>query len=569
MIEESRVGGDRRWSRWLPLLMASEVVALTFLQAPNELFFRFAFSDSGTSFTIQDLIRRGYRPTIDFGYIYGLLPLLLNRIGFAAFGDSPRTCWGMTLVCNVAMAWGLARFATAQRVGIAGVALIAAAMPDLLRSSYDVLVQALEPALLVHALAELARGRRDRSLALATAAAFVKPSMSYVFGLCLLIAIAATIDRTDRNAWRRALGPALVTGATLAVVLAAVYGVSPLVRTLVPTGGIDVYRESRFGFFHGTGRDFWYRPGAGLRGYLRYEIGYWLAGTFVLIVGGLGSLLRIVRKIPPKVAHNDEVVLVCAVLHVSFVTLFFGHSFSWKYYLAIFLLGLATMSTRGRRHALAIGVLAVLVLYTDKAWAQALARDWKARAPSPTTMGLWATPQERREWAHVLALTEGRRPVLLADCEGATLLYPRFAPPMGAYFVPGHPLPAEVRRKAAQLAAATTIVKVGPPGDRRFGRWPALAAALDGCEAVWEGKQYQVYRRNRPAAPAPAAREPEQGGPANTSGESDDLPSRTATRKPGKGLRRPTAAGMIHDDADRRPRAAGRAVIARTAPARE
>jgi hypothetical protein len=482
----------------LAALFIAEVVALTLLQAPNELFFRFAFGDSGTSLTIDDLVRRGFRPAIDFGYIYGLLPLLINHIGFAVLGTSPRTCWWATLLCDIALAWGLARFATAQRIGWVGVALLVVAMPDLLRSSYDVLVQALEPALLVHALAEQARGRRDRALALATAAVFVKPSMAYVFGLYLLVATLLTIERRQPRAWLRALGPALLTGMILALVLAAVYGARPLFRTLIPTAGIEVYRQSRFGFFHGTGRDFWYRPGAGLRGYFRYEIGYWLAGTFVLIGGGIESLVRLARKVPPKVAHNDEVVLGCAWLHVLFVTLFFGHRFSWKYYHSLFLLGLAALVPRGRRHAVVVVVLAALVLYTDKAWVQALADDWRVRAPSATTLGLWATREDQEEWARVLELTRGERPVLMAECEGVTLLFPRFAPPMGAYFVPGHPLPVEIRRKAAQLASATLIVKVGPPGDRRFDRWPELVAALDGCEPVWEGKLYQVYRRVRP-----------------------------------------------------------------------
>ena len=244
----SRTAGASRTTWLLSAFFAAEVVALTRLQAPNELFFRFAFGDSGAMLTIHDMVRRGYGPTIDFGYIYGLLPLLINRVWFAAFGATPQACWWATLVGNLVMVWGLARFASAQRVGGAGVALLALAMPDLLRSSYDVLVQVLEPALLVHALAELAMGRRDRALALVSASAFVKPSMSYVFGLSLLIAIALTIDRKDRAAWRRALVPAIVTGATLAVVLGAVYGVGLLVNTLIPTGGMAVYREGRLGF---------------------------------------------------------------------------------------------------------------------------------------------------------------------------------------------------------------------------------------------------------------------------------------------------------------------------------
>jgi hypothetical protein len=372
------------------------------------------------------------------------------------------------------------------------------ALPDLLRSSYDVLVQALEPALLVHALAEQARGRRDRALALVTTAAFVKPSMAYVYGLLLLATIILTIDRSDVRAWRQALTPAAATGATLALILATVYGLGPLVHTLFPTAGIEVYRQSHFGFFHGTGRDFWYRPGAGVRGYFRYEIGYWLAGTFLLIGGAMESLVRWVRKRPPQVAHNDEVVFTCALLHLTFVTLFFGHRFSWKYYHSLFLLGLAALVPRSWRHALAVAAIAILVLITDKAWIQALMVDWRSRAPSATTLGLWASAEDRREWAHVLELIDGQRPVLLAECEGATLLFPQFAPATGAYFVPGHPVAAEVRRKAAQLAAAGFIVKVGAPADRRFERWPDFTTALDGCTLLWKGDLYQVYQRGRP-----------------------------------------------------------------------
>ena len=44
-----------------------------------------------------------------------------------------------------------------------------------------------------------------------------------------------------------------------------------------------VYRLGNFGFFGGIGRDFWLLPNAGLRDYFRYEVGFWVLGTAVLI----------------------------------------------------------------------------------------------------------------------------------------------------------------------------------------------------------------------------------------------------------------------------------------------
>ncbi len=79
---------------------------------------------------------------------------------------------------------------------------------------------------------------------------------------------------------------------------------------------------------------------------------------------------------------------------------------------------------------------------------------------------------------------------------------PGFAPPTVGYLVPGNALPGEVRRKAEQLAAASTIISAFPPGWPGFAFWPELKAALEGCELVMEGRYVRVYRRG---ARSPAA----------------------------------------------------------------
>jgi hypothetical protein len=500
---DSDANPPRAWP--FGLLLTAETLALAAVMTPYHRFSRFAYSDSGADLTIRDLIARGLRPTIDFGYIYGLLPLLINRAWYGLWGPSPEAHRALAVLCGVATAWGLARLAASLRVGWAGAALIVLTLPDAMLVVNIVLVQALEPALLVHALADQAAGRRSRALALLTACAFVKPSMAYLYGFLLVATVV--VEALRGGGWRwlaRQLAPAVLTGLALSAVLGAVYGLRPLVNTLLPGAGMEVYRQGGYGFFHGAGRAFWWRPGVGLRGYLRYEVGYWLVGSLVLTAGGLAALARLASDRggrPWREIRRDEVVTTCAALHVAFVTLFFGNRLSWVYYLVVLIAGLAAMAGRGGLARGAVWGLAAMVLLSDRSWVNSALSARASVSRGPDTAGLWATRHERNEWRKVLALTEGSRPALLANIEGAALFYPRFAPPVVSYLVPGHPVPVELRRKAEQLAAAPMVVRVRTGSDPAWGgyeRWPELAAALDGLELVWRGEIYEVFRRVRP-----------------------------------------------------------------------
>lgn len=72
-----------------------------------------AFDDQGANLTAQYLLSHGYRPGTDFGYHYGLLPLLWGRIWFDVFGLTPIACWTAMLFCEVFIVRGIARFVTA------------------------------------------------------------------------------------------------------------------------------------------------------------------------------------------------------------------------------------------------------------------------------------------------------------------------------------------------------------------------------------------------------------------------------------------------------------------------
>lgn len=185
------------WNQSFPWLLMALVIALGVLQSPAERLVRYLGYDSGVDLTMQNLLARGYRPTIDFAIAYGLLPLLINKAWYAIAGLTPSAFRVEVLLVTCVTAWGMARFASARQVGPAGSALIVLAIPDVLFPSYSTVVHVLEPALLVHGLVEQARGRRGTALALATAALFVKPSMAYVYGFCLLVAIVAASRGAD------------------------------------------------------------------------------------------------------------------------------------------------------------------------------------------------------------------------------------------------------------------------------------------------------------------------------------------------------------------------------------
>lgn len=487
-------------SSWTPHALTAfflvEFLALAVFQSPYRTFDQFMLWDSGGELVIQDLIRRGWVPTRDFGYLYGLLGLLVGRVYYAFAPLSPGAFRAEVVVCSLASAWGLARFARARRLGPVGVALLALAVPDLLLVTYITLVHVLEQALLILALAELARGRRGSALALATACWFVKPSQAALIGLVLVIALVVENRRAGLSARARAFGPAVATGAVLAIVLGVAFGPLALLRTLFPVTGREVYRLSGFGFLFGKGRLFWELPNAGIKDYFRYETGFYLLGTGLLTWGAAVALWRLARgQSRADGALDDEAVVTCAVVHLGFIFVFFGHHNTWFYSLPMLVIGLATLTRRGRWQQVAVGILALMLLVSDRSKALEVVNRWRTNSATAATLGLWISPDDRDEWTTVLDLARGDRAVLFALCEGGALLLPGFEPPISAYIVPGLPVGAEIERKIEQVRRARTIIAHKVVEPNVFHHWPELKAAFDGCEVIHDGRMLKVYRR--------------------------------------------------------------------------
>jgi hypothetical protein len=478
------------------LLFSAELILFAIVRLPLNLSLdAYAFADRGMFPTVCYLVTHGRRPTLDFGYPYGLLPILLTQGAFHLFGWAPLAHETAMGVCAFASSWGMARFASSMRLGTIGIVLLVVAFPFAILASYPSFIHAMEAAVLCNALAEQAAGRHGSALALATASCFIKPAMGYLYGfvLLLLIALDARCNAGAvklRIGWRSLLGrlaPAALTGIILLALLGAVYGFEPLAKTLLPGAGSVEYRHMGLGSVLYGGRDFWYQPKLGPEFYLFTVAGFWITATLWLVAAGARAAWKLTRAywaahIP---AASDEFVFTCAVLHLTFITTFFGGPVSWEYYSYLLVMGAAATSIWNAASARIVGALALLALSGQFAHVGMAVAAWRTTAPSPQTAGLWASAEERNAWNQVIKATAGHQATVLISAGSMAVLFPTFEPPFGAYLAPGVTLPSELAHATDAIRNAPMIFTVtrGPLG-YALDFFPQFRPLLDEREVV-------------------------------------------------------------------------------------
>jgi hypothetical protein len=492
-----------------------EVVALALLRIPHDLgLFMFAFGDRGSWLVVQYLTAHGYRPTIDFGYPYGLLPIMVGRIWFGLFGLTPVSFNLAMTTGGVVMAWGMARFAGAMRLGRAGQLLMMVALPIAIQSSLPSLSHLLEAVMLCLALAEHSRGNRSAALALTVAACFAKAALGYLYGFLLVTLVVADCwgdgrhdyssdlpprvkSRIDWIALRRALAPAAITAALLLTITGMVYGPRPLTASLLPLSGMKIYRTLHFGFFTPWSRTFWDPRGVPTANYFASVAPFWMGATIWLALAGGWAGWRL--SLPDQSNRTrNEIILCCAILQTLFVLRFFGPPLSWTYYPYILVMGTAASSGLNRPSGMVVLTLTLVAFIAAIVSISMAAAEWKISSPSPTAADLWADAGESAEWANVMRLIAGHRTVAVGVAGGASILFADFEKPIGAYLVRDEATPVEVERTIERIQAADFVVR---PASESIGDpisfWPELTSTLNHLQVVWKGQVYQVCRPNK------------------------------------------------------------------------
>ena len=450
--------------------------------------------DRGWPLTVDAMVADGWRPSVEFGYFYGLLTVAIDRAWFALCGRTPFAAAGLTVLGCAVLTHGLLRFARAAQFGTWQRVVFVCAVPfAVMPLAYPTPLHAIEAALLVHALASQAAGRLAAALVFATLAVYIKPALGYFHGLALVL-LVLTGRGGAPDSWRerwRTFIPAAVVAVTLAVIFAAWFGIGPLLTTQFPFRAMRNYGDENFGFFFGTGRAFWEPVGNQIRRYLLNPVGFWLIASGYLIVG---AVRRVGRLRDPLAAS----VVTAAVLHVVFVALLFGNEWSWLYYSALLVCGFCTtVGTNGEAEQgdwpipLALAVIAVAGMLVQSWYSIDFLNRWER---SPATAGLYADPGDSAAWQRWRALGTRQRVMVYARTGGAAAVFPELDSPRVWFLLRSTVTPMEVERVHGQLRAADYLI-VAKADNYRPPDWPEFRAEMEHFTEVEQSPSFRLLKR--------------------------------------------------------------------------
>lgn len=473
--------------------MVFELILLEVLEIPRSLRFDlWAFNDGGASAVLQELLRRGLRPNVEFGCNFGLLSAVLGKAWYRLFTPGPAAFTAAEFVLALFVLWALARVAFELQAPAWAIVVVCLAIPFAIPAND--FAHGIEAALLSNAVAEQVRHRYRSALALATVACFAEPSLAYVYGLLLLLIIAyrskGSIRERARQTFLAAL-PAFVVALSLTAVLGWMYGSESLIKTLVPIHGWQNYRAMGFGMFRQTSH-FLYFPGVRIGWYLGTVAGFWSAAMIWI----LGHALSSIGSFTSDLDARDEVALTASILLTCFALLMFGGFWSVAYYFYLILIGLiATLRARSGACFKAAALLAMLAIAGQKSEALGLYHLWAYGSRQPAMHGLWAESSVASEWQSVEAAARGRKTSVIGATQTATLLLGSTLEPQALYLSCGYPLEQELGRVKSEVGESDVIVIP------RVNEWQACSGyapvneSVGSLHLVFSGRFFQVLYR--------------------------------------------------------------------------
>ena len=501
-----RDGAGPRASTRFGLILAA---FLALLLASWPILFSFqlwVFKDRGNLLNLDLLLDRHLRLGVDTFYSYGLLPVALQRLAFAA-GRGYLPMVACTVASAVGLALILASIARHLPASRAWLAALLCLTPILLwvnpNFPYSLVLLSM-----LAGIALVLAGRLDLALLAASFGCWSVPSLPLVLVAVLLALILAAWWRAPPRrpaALLRAIAPGLAAYLATGAGLALAFGWRSVLATALPFQGSAFYAAKGYGF--ASLLEFLSPAGAGPQWYLGTRATWWLASTALLAVLAVRSSLRLARR--RQLRHLDTCVVILAILHAAFIFVAPGPSAQHLVYdplLAVgVLLALATLPPARPRMALLAG-LGILGLLGCTWQARDTWRAWRTERIFPDTAGLYADPAFAAQWSRILDLARGHPVFFLARATGIHHYFPAISGPQVWFLDIGQTLPADDDRVFAQMAAADIVVE--EPESLYAGSNARVRSYLDGLCPRAFGRLFRVRQKPDAARGCAAAPPP-------------------------------------------------------------
>jgi hypothetical protein len=472
------------------------------LEWPMALGFQnFIIRDTGSFRYVNTLLDMGLRPSVDFGFYYGMLGLMVQRIAFAVFGGGYWTTLGITagvLALTVVFWWLLARELGFSWMNFAILLGLYEMMVGLAFSG-PTPAHGLVRVLLAFSLLLALKGRLGLALVLAAFAALSIPSLPIILiGLLSVLIIFQWWQAPQRRLRDLAgqLAPALVVYGLGVLTFTIIFGLRSTLPSLFPIHGMALYRALNFGFFN-SGENFWHPRGPTISYYLFNKAGIWLFCSALLVVFGVASLVRMVRS--RKSSGAPLFIFLCCALHLFFIFFAYGNAGSWIFYEFILVAGVfagVSELTKGRMRVVLSCLLLFFGLLSNRVEASHRRFPWRTWHRSAETAGLYAPDDFRREWAPIIQLANSHDLLFLSGGNGASTFFPRVKTPQSWFLLPGVALPPENAYVLDQIKKSDVVVEYTSESAWYIDQNVAWQAALAQFPVRLKGSYMRIWMRS-------------------------------------------------------------------------
>ncbi len=391
------------------------------------------FKDRGSLLNLDLMLDQHLQLGVDTFYAYGLLPVLIQRVLFQAFGRGSWALIGCHLLALPLMAGAWTLIIRELRQPLLWAALVIVLTPIVVwvNPNFPYLLVQLS---MMYALAFALRGNLRVALAISAIGCWSVPTVTLLFSAALLAAVCMAW-RASPDPSLRSLVSLLAPGALayggLGLLLAGYFGWRSMLATALPLQGMAFYKSVHYGMF--TSLKIFLHPGPApfwrwspLRYYVCDRASWWILGSLLLFGFATTALVRAIKDREP-LRGADLVVVLCAFVHLSFILLAYGNPTQhviYDFLIAIgVVLGLAGLQTGNFRNGL-LGAFALVSLLSHLNQVGLMNWLWHSTSPSADVADFYAHDDFKKDWSEVLALSATQNLYLLSYGTGMQNYFP-------------------------------------------------------------------------------------------------------------------------------------------------